>query len=797
MKEKVGTTRGVQQQQQQQQQLAVAFEWEKLFKVAFHLPCLEFKATAHSLASSSGPSSPPTTTSKGTSTTSGARCDCSGYRPSPLVASKAKQFNVDFNPEVLLCLACGHSIAGHGNALAPHSREELDKRVAIANEIEHLTNELTTTEDPKLQQELQKNIQKQKSQLAARMIPLKSDKDILGVESPPPFEKPVVSQILKNFYKYKYYSRTPENRAQTLKKICGLFVSAVDKLILPAPTPDRSDLQKDSVYLLNYQRWFRYCYPITVGNEANGSNSNNNNNTCKPSEAFGRTFLRSTLSLVHELMTKMSMDKEMNSLISTFFKDLEKELNTTTSIIFMDDFSSRFESLKAQEKDGDPLKDTSSLDPFESTKRKMSGTHEKRSLQKKLRTSAHLKEETMETPTDQSASNNSAISSASTAPKQNDMTIENGTSKQQPPTVPMDASNDPSKNGGEAHTIVGPEGGMELLSRDALAKKEEKEGLIEFRVIKNDNSVQHLIWLLSLKNIFSKQLPKMPKEYICRLVFDINHRSLCIIKHNNVVGGICFRPFPTQGFIEIAFCAITSSEQVKGYGTHLMNHLKEHLKTEQIYYFLTYADNFAIGYFKKQGFTKTISLPREKWGGYIKDYDGGTLMECKIHPRVNYLKVPEIIKSQRELILQQIKEISKSHVVHSPLVSFPMSIDNIPGMRESFLWKEWRLKPEDELPHKKAKEIFNQIKNHPESWPFHEPVDPNEVYDYYDVIKDPIDLQVIEKRLDSKVYYITKHIFKADLKRMCENCKIYNREDTMYYRCAAIIESLVEHLLET
>ena len=122
-------------------------------------------------------------------------------------------------------------------------------------------------------------------QLAARVMPLKTDKEIslLGVDSTPPFEKPVVSQvvlvfslvslplysllvrhfravhlrnqkILKNFYKYKY-SRAPESRAQTLKKICGLFVSAVDKLMLPTPTTDRPDLQKDSVYLLNYQRF--------------------------------------------------------------------------------------------------------------------------------------------------------------------------------------------------------------------------------------------------------------------------------------------------------------------------------------------------------------------------------------------------------------------------------------------------------------------------------------------------------------------------------------------------------------
>jgi hypothetical protein len=31
-----------------------------------------------------------------------------------------------------------------------------------------------------------------------------------------------------------------------------------------------------------------------------------------------------------------------------------------------------------------------------------------------------------------------------------------------------------------------------------------------------------------------------------------------------------------------------------------MNHLKDYAKKEGIFHFLTYADNFAIGYFKKQ-----------------------------------------------------------------------------------------------------------------------------------------------------------------------------------------------------
>lgn len=44
-----------------------------------------------------------------------------------------------------------------------------------------------------------------------------------------------------------------------------------------------------------------------------------------------------------------------------------------------------------------------------------------------------------------------------------------------------------------------------------------------------------------------------------------------------------------QKFAEVAFLAVTSTEQVKGYGTRLMNHLKEHVKRSGIEYFLTYA----------------------------------------------------------------------------------------------------------------------------------------------------------------------------------------------------------------
>ena len=38
----------------------------------------------------------------------------------------------------------------------------------------------------------------------------------------------------------------------------------------------------------------------------------------------------------------------------------------------------------------------------------------------------------------------------------------------------------------------------------------------------------------------------------------------------------------------------------QGFGTRLMNHVKEAVKRDGVSYFVTYADNYAVGYFQKQ-----------------------------------------------------------------------------------------------------------------------------------------------------------------------------------------------------
>ena len=61
-----------------------------------------------------------------------------------------------------------------------------------------------------------------------------------------------------------------------------------------------------------------------------------------------------------------------------------------------------------------------------------------------------------------------------------------------------------------------------ILTVSKPAVLEERNGEIECRVVNNDGSRESTIILTGLKCLFQKQLPKMPKEYIARLVYDRN-----------------------------------------------------------------------------------------------------------------------------------------------------------------------------------------------------------------------------------------------------------------------------------
>ncbi|KAF7790346.1 hypothetical protein EIP86_001301 [Pleurotus ostreatoroseus] len=328
---------------------------------------------------------------------------------------------------------------------------------------------------------------------------------------------------------------------------------------------------------------------------------------------------------------------------------------------------------------------------------------------------------------------------------------------------------------------------------------ELRKGIIQIVPVENDSQPRSLVILTGLKTLFQKQLPKMPREYIARLVFDSNSKCLAIIKRGyKVVGGICYRPFPHRGFAEIVFFATASVDQVKGYGGMLMDHFKAHIRKTypEMWHFLTYADNYAVGYFRKQGFSKEITLPRSVWAGYIKDYEGGTIMQCKMLPKVDYIHAKDIISAQREAIYEKIREKSRSHIVYSGIENWkdsgePLDPKDIPGLRESgwtpsmaaIMIKHNGKSAE----HSAMEKLLSDLQGHPLAWAFLQPVNVEEVQDYLDVVKQPMDFHTMEHKLDHN-QYPNLDTFLTDAQLVFDNCRTYNAEGSLYHKNATKLE---------
>jgi histone acetyltransferase len=335
---------------------------------------------------------------------------------------------------------------------------------------------------------------------------------------------------------------------------------------------------------------------------------------------------------------------------------------------------------------------------------------------------------------------------------------------------------------------------------------EERNGEIEFRVVNNDGTRHSWIILTGLKCLFQRQLPKMPKDYIARLVYDRAHLSIAIVKLPlEVIGGITFREFRDRTFAEIVFCAVSSDQQVKGYGAHLMAHLKDYVKaTSPVMHFLTYADNYATGYFQKQGFTKEITLDKRLWMGYIKDYEGGTIMQCSMLPRIRYLEAGRMLLKQKETILAKLRAVNKSHIIHKPPAQWangvitPIDPLSIPAIRASGWSPDMDILAREPRhgPHfNQLRRFLGQLQNHTQAWPFLKPVNKDEVPDYYNVITSPMDLSTIEERLHQDQYIAPKN-FVDDLKLIFSNCRKYNDETTVYTKCAAKLEKYMWSLIK-
>lgn len=54
-------------------------------------------------------------------------------------------------------------------------------------------------------------------------------------------------------------------------------------------------------------------------------------------------------------------------------------------------------------------------------------------------------------------------------------------------------------------------------------------------------------------------------------------------------------------------------------------------------------------------------MPKSRYLGYIKDYEGATLMECELNPRIPYTELSHIIKKQKEVVGMHIRGAFPGH----------------------------------------------------------------------------------------------------------------------------------------
>ncbi|XP_037910415.1 transcription initiation factor TFIID subunit 1 isoform X2 [Hermetia illucens] len=82
--------------------------------------------------------------------------------------------------------------------------------------------------------------------------------------------------------------------------------------------------------------------------------------------------------------------------------------------------------------------------------------------------------------------------------------------------------------------------------------------------------------------------------------------------------------------------------------------------------------------------------------------------------------------------------------------------------------------------------LNNKLKTMHESWPFLKPVNKKQVKDYYTIIKKPIDLDTITKKVAAHKYH-SRAEFLADIELIATNCEQYNGAESNFTQNAKVL----------
>ncbi|KAJ1718172.1 hypothetical protein LPJ61_006782 [Coemansia biformis] len=97
----------------------------------------------------------------------------------------------------------------------------------------------------------------------------------------------------------------------------------------------------------------------------------------------------------------------------------------------------------------------------------------------------------------------------------------------------------------------------------------------------------------------------------------------------------------------------------------------------------------------------------------------------------------------------------------------------------------------------RARAVVNKLKRDDCAWPFLRPVDPVAlgIPSYFDIVKNPMDLSTIQKKLSKKAYaYVADYV--ADIQLIVDDCFLFNLPDTPVHGCGKSLLALAATLLE-
>ncbi|NXG88699.1 KAT2A acetyltransferase, partial [Stercorarius parasiticus] len=650
-------------------------------------------------------------------------CKCNGWKnPNPPTAPRmALQQPVTNLSEP--CRSCSHALADHVSHLENVSEEEINRLLGMVVDVENLFMSVHKEEDTDTKQ-----VYFYLFKLLRKCILQMSQPVVEGSLGSPPFEKPNIEQGVLNFVQYKF-SHLPPKERQTMYELSKMFLLCLNYWKLETPSQFRQRSQNDDVatYKVNYTRWLCYCHV---------PQSCDSLPRYETTHVFGRSLLKSIFTVTRrQLLEKFRVEKdklvpEKRTLILTHFPKflsmLEEEIYGENSPIWEADFTvpaaegaqlvSRPAAVSTVTVPTTPLfskklsSSSSATSMDASTPEPLPGRDGKRKLPESL-------------------------------------TLEDAKRIRVMGDIPMELVNEVMLTITDPAAMLGPE----------TARLEERRGIIEFHVIGNSLSQKSnkkiLMWLVGLQNVFSHQLPRMPKEYITRLVFDP-----CVAGRG---GGVGTAPSAPEGRGECG--------DVTALGNWPLN-----LPWERA--------GRAEGTLR---FMVARAGCRPPWGPVSRFVSPEH--PCSPPPFQPPIP-PQIIKKLIERKQAQIRKVYPGLTCFKEGVR-QIPIESVPGIRETG-WKPLgkekgkELKDPDQL-YNTLKNLLAQIKvwagggNPPLQGIREGGVGPDPSL--------PPDLKTMTERLKNR-YYVTKKLFIADLQRIITNCREYNPPDSDYCKCANTLE---------